>query len=188
VKLNGRLATIVAVLVVPVAVVGQQARDASQRDGSRDGVTQRDGLRVAATQASGGRDSFQQAQLNRMKDLLGSTEDEWKILEPRLEKVQDLLRDSGSRASIGSGRGRRGGFGGPLASETPTTAVQQAARELQDDLAKKETSADELKSKLVALREARAKSQAELTKAQDQVRELLTARQEAVLVMAGMLN
>ncbi len=63
-----------------------------------------------------------------------------------------------------------------------------AAKELQDCVASKETPPDEVKAKLTALREARAKSQAELSKAQEQVRELLTARQEAVLVMAGMLN
>ena len=74
------------------------------------------------------------------------------------------------------------------ACDTPASPVQQAAKELQDSLASKQTPADELKSKLTALREARDKSQAELSRAQDQVRELLTARQEAVLVMAGMLN
>ena len=184
-KLNGRLAAFVAVLAVGPVVVGQQ-RDAVQNapttQASPGGQASRGGS------GRGGRDSVQQAQLKRLKDLLGSTEEEWKVLEPRLEKVQDLLRDSGARSALGSGRGRRGGFGGALPSDTPPTPVQQAAKELQESLASKETSPDDLKSKLAALREARVKSQAELKRAQEQVRELLTARQEAVLVMTGMLN
>jgi Spy/CpxP family protein refolding chaperone len=66
--------------------------------------------------------------------------------------------------------------------------VQQAARELQESLANKDAASDDVKAKLSALREARSKLQADLNKAQDQLREVLTARQEAVLVMAGMLN
>ena len=178
-KLKGLLAAFVAVLIF-----GPAAGVAQQREGGRGGATTQPGDGANR----GGRESFQQAQLKRMKDLLGSTDEEWKVLEPRLQKVQDLLRDSAARASIGSARGRRGGFGGALPTDTTPTPVQLAAKDLQDSLASKETSADEVKSKLTALREARAKSQADLARAQDQVRELLTARQEAVLVMAGMLN
>ena len=177
-KLHGMLVLAVLSIVGPVEV------DAQQRE-----VGQRESGQGPTTRASAGsREGFQQAQLKRLKDLMGSTDEEWKVLEPRLQKVQDLLRDSGSRSALGSARGRRGGFGGAVSPDTPMTPVQEAAKELQDSLASKDASPDEVKAKLTALRDARNKLQADLQRAQDQVRELLTARQEAVLVMAGMLN
>jgi len=181
VKLHGML-VFAALLFLGSNGLNAQQRDRNAGDGDgRNGPTTQAGNRS-------GREAFQQAQLKRLKDLMGSTDEEWKVLEPRLQKVQDLLRDSGSRSALGSGRGRRGGFGGAVSPDTPMTPVQEAAKELQDSLGSKDASADEVKAKLTALREARNKLQSDLQRAQDQVRELLTARQEAVLVMAGMLN
>jgi len=137
----------------------------------------------------GGRGSFQVAQLNRVKEQLGASDDEWKVLEPRVQKVQELQRESNSRPSGGAGGGRgrrRGASATPV--ETTSSPVQQAARELRESLSSKEAKSDNIKSKLEALREARSKSQADLSKAQDHLREVLTARQEALLVMSGLLN
>ena len=49
-------------------------------------------------------------------------------------------------------------------------------------------SADTITQKLKALREAREKAQAELAASQKELKELLTQRQEAVLVINGMLE
>jgi hypothetical protein len=49
-------------------------------------------------------------------------------------------------------------------------------------------SASEIKAKLAAFREARAKKEAELEKAQASLREILSTRQEAVAVMFGLLK
>ena len=166
--------------VEPISAEAQQTRPA------RSGPTT-----LSGGSSRGGRgNNVQQAQLNRIKELLAASDEEWKILEPRILTIQDLLRDSGARGGIASGRGRRGGFGGTAVAdpENPPTAVQNAARELQESLASKDASAEDIKSKLTALRDARVKSQTELAKAQDQLREVLTARQEAVLVMSGLLN
>lgn len=163
-------------------VARAQQNDAGQRSARENAPT---------TRSAGGRGSrldFQQAQLSRLKDLLGPTDEEWKVLEPRLVKIQDLLRDSGARNGIASARGRRGGFGGALPTDVAPSPVQQAARDLQESLANKDAAPDDMKAKLTALRDARARLQADLNRAQDQLREVLTARQEAVLVMAGMLN
>ena len=48
--------------------------------------------------------------------------------------------------------------------------------------------ASEIKAKLAALRDARKKKEAELEKAQDELRQLLSARQEAVAVTLGLLK
>ena len=50
------------------------------------------------------------------------------------------------------------------------------------------TPADELKTKLDAVREQRKKSAAELTAAREDLRKVLTVRQEAALVSAGLLE
>jgi hypothetical protein len=66
--------------------------------------------------------------------------------------------------------------------------VEQKSRDLRASLENKEAKPEELKAKLAAYREARQKAKADLTKAQEELRELLTVRQEAVLVMMGTLE
>jgi Spy/CpxP family protein refolding chaperone len=191
VKLKGSFVAGVLALAVGSALsAGQQAGQTTQSSARQAG-----GGQTSNGANSSGRGSFQQAQLNRIKDLVGATDDEWKVLEPRVQKVQELQRDSGSRGGgLGGGRGRRGAIptgtaaGATASPDATSSPVQQATRELQDSLGSKEAKPDDIKSKLTALREARSKAQADLSKAQDQLREVLTARQEAVLVMSGLLN
>lgn len=78
---------------------------------------------------------------------------------------------------------RRGGGG--CASPTPTA---KASAELRTLLENKDASADDIKAKLAALREARAKTRADLEAARKELKEVLTQRQEAVLVTNGMLE
>jgi hypothetical protein len=59
---------------------------------------------------------------------------------------------------------------------------------LQAVLDNKDSKPDEIKSKLDALRDARGKARDQLTKAQGDLKSLLTQRQEAVLVTRGMLE
>jgi hypothetical protein len=59
---------------------------------------------------------------------------------------------------------------------------------LRDTLDNKDASAADIDSKLKALRDAREKSRAELAAAQKDLKEVLTGRQEAVLVVNGMLE
>jgi septal ring factor EnvC (AmiA/AmiB activator) len=66
--------------------------------------------------------------------------------------------------------------------------VGKATQELQATLDDKSSTADQITAKLAALRDAREKSKADLAQAQKELRELLTQRQEATLVMMGMLE
>jgi Spy/CpxP family protein refolding chaperone len=68
------------------------------------------------------------------------------------------------------------------------SAVQKASQELQDTLEKEAPSATEIKAKLTALRGAREKAKQELVKAQSQLKEVLTVKQEAQLVIMGMID
>jgi hypothetical protein len=119
---------------------------------------------------------------NFMKERLGATDDEMKVIQPKLEKLMAARRDTGG---FGFGRGP-GGRGGDD-SETQTPA-QQASRDLNTTLENKNATAEEIAAKLKALREARAKAKESLAAAQKDLKEVLTQRQEAVLVEMGMLE
>jgi hypothetical protein len=139
-------------------------------------------------------EQFRQRIAERMKEVLGANDEEWGVIQPKLEKVMTLQRQSaggrgmgmlfGGRGGRGPG-GDRGSRGGPFGDDD--SAVSQRSRELQQAV-ESNASSDELKAKLAALREARAKAREDLTKAQTELRELLTMKQEASLVMMGMLE
>jgi len=133
---------------------------------------------------------FMQRMNEQTKQELGVTDDEWKVIEPKLTKVQTLRMQSfaGGRG-FGGGRGGRGGAGGPGgAAAEPTTDVGKATAALAKVLENKDAPAADIKTALQALREAKAKAKAELEAAQKELKEVLTARQEAVLVQRGTLD
>ena len=70
-------------------------------------------------------------------------------------------------------------------TDTPTGKAMQDLRETLDN---KEASADDIAKKLTALRDAREKARTELATAQKDLKEVLTPRQEALLVMMGQLE
>jgi hypothetical protein len=126
-----------------------------------------------------------------MKDALGATDEEWTIIEPRLQKVQDLSGDlrggmRGMRGMFG-GRGGRGG-NAPQPAGTPTTPpteVEKATTALQTTLEDPQAKPEVIKAQLAALRAAREKVRQQLDKATADLKEVLTVRQEAQLVLLG---
>lgn len=144
----------------------------------------------------GGRPQFDPAQwrqrmLDRLKETLGSTDDEWKALGPKVEAVQKLVFQArmGGRSMFGR---RRGGDNANAEQQPqqppPANDVEARSQELQKLLDNKDADVKAVKDKLKELRDAREKSKVDLKKAQDELRELLTPRQEAQLVLMGMLE
>jgi hypothetical protein len=145
---------------------------------------------------------MRQRMMERMKEQLGVTDDAaWKVMEPRLQKVMDLNRQvqsGGGRGMFGmGGRGGRGGQGG--GDNAPAerrgsgpngeqTALDKAMAQLDTVLQKESASPEEIKTALTAVRSAREKVQTELTTAQDDLKKILTVRQEAMLVRMGQLR
>ncbi len=76
------------------------------------------------------------------------------------------------------------------APNSPVTRVQigKSTEELRKVLDNKDAKSDEIKAKLTALREAREKTKQELAKAQQELRGGLNVRQEAQLVLMGLLD
>jgi len=140
---------------------------------------------------------FQQRRMERMKEQMEITDDsEWKALEPLIQKVMDARMASfagmgrgmcgggrrgggdgqGGDAAQGGGGGRRGMFGAP----SPEAEALQKAIDAKAPKA-------EIKAALAKYQEARKAKQAELEKAQDDLRKVLTARQEAIATLDGLL-
>jgi ElaB/YqjD/DUF883 family membrane-anchored ribosome-binding protein len=142
-------------------------------------------------------EQFRQQMADRMKQALGATDEEWKVLQPRVEKVQTLSRQSrgggpgfmSSRGGPGGGPGGSGSSnrGGPP-SDQPQSDVEKAAGALQKVLDNKDAGVEEIKAALAALRDARAKAKQELETARKELREVLTVRQEAQCVAMGLLE
>ena len=127
-----------------------------------------------------------------MKNEIGATDKEWTVIEPRVTKVMTLSREVNRRGMGMMGRGGRGGRGRPgippQVSDSEQSEVQKAMDALQEALGKSDTSSDDIKAKLLALRNAKEKTRQELAKAQQELKQILSVRQEAKLVLWGLLN
>jgi hypothetical protein len=136
---------------------------------------------------------FRERMMQRYKERLGVKDDEeWKAIEGKLEKVMAAQRNArgggggfGGFGGRGGPGGDRGGFGGATREQT---AVSKAAQELRDVLQNESAAAETINQKLTAYREARAKAREEFAAAQKELRELLMQRQEAILVIEGLLE
>lgn len=188
--------------------IAQESRPAGN-DGDRRGWT-----RPSAEEMRQRIEEWRKRAADQLRVRLGATEEEWKVLQPRIEKVQTLQRQArgGMRGMTGfGGFGGRSRYGRRSSSEdsgstaTPATRTPPAPtnrdgtpRELTD-IEKKTTALSEVLKKeaptsaeiteaLTALRAARAKSQQELAQARKELQEIVTPKQEAMLVLMGTLE
>jgi hypothetical protein len=138
----------------------------------------------------GNMEQFRQRMEQRLKEQLGVSDEEFKALQPKIETVGQLQRELNARGGMMGGRRGRGGQAGPGGpnANAPTGPVATAREDLRKTLDNKSASADEIKAKLTALRDAETKAQGDLDKARQELKDLLTQRQEAVLVMDGVLK
>ena len=140
-------------------------------------------------------EEFRRRMSDRMREQLGASEEEWKVLQPRIEKVQQLQRQG--RGGFGGFGGRSRGRGGrpgeatrrpegaPEREQSEVEMKTEALRSLLDDEA---SGAPAIKAALDALRNARLKAQRDLDAARKELREVVTMRQEARLVLNGILE
>lgn len=202
---------------VVVALVGMAFAQPTRRsEGERGG--RGGGGRGGFGGRGGGPEQFLQMMTERMKERLEVDDDEWKIIQPRLTKVVALqfqvasagrggfFGGFGGRGRGGPGRGgpggeagRRGdggqrggdrGRGGPRGGDgnREMNATQAASQALREVLDKDDPSPDQIRAKLTALRAAKESARQKLAAAQKNLREVLTLKQEAALVLGGQLN
>ena len=199
------LSVILCLLVVPAMVKAQPAPDNGGNggggggNGGGGGGGGGGGRRNGGGGGGGGGGNFDPAQfrqrmMDNIKQQMGATDDEWKVIEPKLQKVMDINQQSRAGGRGFGGFGGRGGQngggnrGGGNAAATADNPVAKAMQDLRETLDNKDASADDIAKKLTALRDARDKSKTDLAAAQKDLKEILTQRQEAVLVMMGQLD
>ncbi len=129
--------------------------------------------------------AMQQRMLDRTKEQFGSTEEEWKAIEPLVKKVNEArvasmagMFGGRNRGGGAGGGGGRGGFGGEPSAES--TALTEAVD--------KDAPKDELKAKMAAFRKAKAEKEAELKTAQENLKKVLTTKQEAIALQQGLVQ
>jgi len=135
----------------------------------------------------GGRGNFDPAEMRarmmeRYQEQLGFSDAEFKAIQPLIEDVQTKQRDArGGRGGMmfggRGGAGGRGGRGGNQDADPELEALQSAIE-----------SGSNIEAKLAAFRAARDKKEADLKKAQDTLKSVLTVKQEAQAVLMGIIN
>ena len=128
------------------------------------------------------------ARLLSLQEPLGASDDEFTAILPALEKVADAqLEALGGMARFRNFGPPGQGTNGPQNNQN-LTPVDRASLDLQAVLDDPNSNPDLIKNKLDMLRNAKAKASQDLLVARNELRSLLTVRQEAVLVTEGMLD
>ena len=157
---------------------------------------------VAAQQGQGrgNFEEFRQRMMDNYRERLEiKGDDEWKAIQPLIAKVTDARRDVAVGGGFGFGRGGGGRRGGGNADAQANGNNQGGRRGFRggepspeaEELQKaidSNASKDELKAKLTKFREARKDKEAKLAKAQEDLRKVLSVKQEAAAVLMGLLQ
>jgi hypothetical protein len=129
---------------------------------------------------------FQQRMMDRYKEDLGFTNDtEWAAVEPLVQKVSEARMDS---MRGGFGGFRRGGPGGPGGGGGAFGGQTDPDREALQQAIDNNAPAAQVKTLLDKYRSSEKAKQAKLESAQADLKKVLTQKQEAAAVLAGLLN
>jgi len=197
----------VMVLVMALLIGGGWVSQAfaQPREGDRGGDRRGGDARRGGDRGRGGTpedfrarmEEFRKRMQDRMREQFGASEEEWKVLQPRIEKVQNLQRQGrgGFRGFGSRGRGGRGGRGPGGDDRRPEgtperqrSSIEMKTEALQNLLDDDASSPSAIKAALTALRKAREQSAQELATARKELREVCSMRQEARCVLMGLLD
>lgn len=149
----------------------------------------------------GGRGNFDPAQMQQRimdnaREQLGLTNDtDWNAIQPLVQKVMDARRDTmgggmgrlmgrGNRggnnanANANNNSGRRGGFGG-----TPSPEAEALQKAIDDN-----APTAQVKAALAKYHASQKDKQAKLVQAQENLRKVLTVKQEAQAALLGLVE
>lgn len=183
--------SILTALALGATVFLAHGQDANNNDPNRQRGGDRGGDRNRSPE------EFRKMMAERMKAQLKVSDEEWSVIQPLVEKVTSRMRDVGGSRFGGGGPGRGPG-GGPSGGTPPSSGGGDSGRSDRAGSAEREalraalesegTSPETLQEKLSAVRAVRAKASAELAAAREDLKKVLTVRQEALLVSYGLLE
>lgn len=135
---------------------------------------------------------MQQRMMDNVRDQLGYTNDtEWSAVQPLIQKVMDARRDVGvgggmgrmfrqrnNNGDQGGNNNRRGGFFG-----TPSPEAEALQKAIDDN-----APTAQIKAAFAKYEASQKTKRARLTEAQDNLRKVLTTKQEAQATLLGLLE
>jgi hypothetical protein len=142
-------------------------------------------------------EQFRTQMMERFKERLEvKSDDEWKVISERITKVQEAQREAriggfGGFGGRGGGRGGNRGGGdnaggadrGNRGGGSTNPDVEALNKAIED-----KASNDDLKAKMAKVRESVKAKEADLAKAQDDLKKVLSVRQEAIAITMGLLK
>ena len=151
-----------------------------------------------------GRGNFDPAQwMQRRMDtykerLEVKNDDEWKIIQERIEKVLAAQRELRNNSFGRNGGSRRGGGNDTAQSDnnnsgrsnrgSPSTGEPDPELDALQKALDAKAPADEVKIKIGRVRESLKAKEAKLASAQDDLRKVLSMRQEGIAILMGLLK
>jgi hypothetical protein len=129
-------------------------------------------------------EQMQQRMMDNIREQLVVTNDaDWDAIEPLITKVTQ-----GGMASMMGGMGAMRGMMGNRGGGFPGMGQPDPEAEALQNAIDVNAPTGQVKDLLVKYRESRKRKEDELAKNREQLRQVLTLRQEAVLVLMGILN
>jgi hypothetical protein len=125
-----------------------------------------------------------QLSTSQMRSFMHCTDDEWAIIAPRIEKIRVLQRLADGRGN-NNGNGNNNGDNGQASSDS---AVRALLKSLQTSYWTSGPAGTEYKANLDSLRDLRAKTRSDLLAARRELTEIVTPKQELLLVLQGVLE
>ena len=185
---RNKVASLLVLLAIgTLAVITQALSQPTQPDQPRPGGDAAD--RAARIE------QVRQRITDQVKDSLSASDEEWKVIQPKLAKVmqlkQEAMMSTITRVMRMMRRGRgpdapAEGEAAPLPDNAP--ALEKAAAVLDKLIMDKNSKREAIKVALTDFRKARDAAKADLDRAQAELKDLLTIRQEATLVSQGILD
>jgi hypothetical protein len=137
---------------------------------------------------------FQQRMMDNIRGQLGFTNDaDWSAVQPLIQKVADARRDVGGGGGMGRMFGRNrgnnnGGNGGPGGGRggfapQPSPEAEALQKAIDDN-----SPAAQVKAALAKYEASQKAKQAKLVQAQENLRKVLTVKQEAQATLLGLLQ
>lgn len=134
--------------------------------------------------------AFNQTDFIIQQLLQVTDQNEIAVLQPKVQKLVDTrsaAQTVGGRGGRGRGMGGMGGPGGPGGAQAQS-AVAKALADLQAALNDTNAKPEDITAKVKAYREAATKAREDYKAAQDDLKKVLSIRQEGILVANGYME